>query len=247
MHIHCPNCDTPIPASGINIQDKLAVCPQCSSVFSFADLPLPRRKERKVKAPEGITVAENSDTLEIQFPWLRMAGAWGKIITVIFGLCLIFPGVAAVAAINAAHDPVQALVGVALGGVFLFFCYLFLMMLLDRQHITVGEDEIRVDYRPLPVWRSVQVTRGEVERVACATSRRSDHGEMYYGVQAVCRDGHEVLLTTLRREWALYIAQTLDAYLHPEPELEAEETADEEEDLPLTEGELPAHTLSARR
>jgi hypothetical protein len=247
MQIHCPNCDTPIPANGINIQDKLAVCPQCSSVFSFADLPLRQRKERKVKAPEGMTVTENPDSLEIQFPWLRMAGKTGMMLAGIFTLCLLFPGAAAVALIATAHSIAPVFWGVALGLLALFLGYPAAIILLDRARLMIDDEAIRVEYKPVPAGHKVHAERGEIERVYCALppGQVVGRGQGYYGVWAVYRDGREVLLTTLRREWAMYIAQTLDTYLQAEPEIEG--AADEIEEAPPVEDEMPVHTLSASR
>ncbi|MBI5959670.1 MAG: hypothetical protein HY866_13090, partial [Chloroflexi bacterium] len=72
MQIHCENCGTIVPAANINIQEKLAVCPQCGSVFSFAAHLTRKAPLRKLKRPSKIAVIEEENTLEIGFRWLEI-------------------------------------------------------------------------------------------------------------------------------------------------------------------------------
>lgn len=249
MQIRCPKCDTPIPAQGINIHDQLAVCPQCSAVFSFADHFTRKAKTRKVKQPEILTVTEENNALDMQFRWIRMMGTLDYVTVAIFAVSFIIPGIAAVVLLGTASNLFQALLGSLFFVPALAFFYMFLMTVMDRLHIRLDDDALSAKYEPLPIWRNTRIGRGEVERVYCFAppqlGGKTSRG--YYNVQVVYRDGSEITLATLRREMAMYVSQMLEAYLHEdgEPVLHDEEPG--EESLPLEEALLPEKQSSGAR
>ena len=49
MKLKCPACGAPIPAAAINVQQMIAVCPECDNVFKFEGTF--RQQRRKLKAP----------------------------------------------------------------------------------------------------------------------------------------------------------------------------------------------------
>ena len=66
MQITCPQCGAHIPAENINIQQMVAVCPECNTVFEFASPCSQKSKIRKVKQPQKISVEDTND-LKISF------------------------------------------------------------------------------------------------------------------------------------------------------------------------------------
>lgn len=221
MQIHCPNCNTLVPAVQINIQDKLAVCPNCNSVFSFEKDLVRKTKERKVKQPKGLTVTENDDALEIQFRWLRIWHAAEYILVVLYGLVAVFPAIGAVAAFNSGPSIVMALVGGGLAALSLYILYWFLVALIDHLHITADNTTLSAKYEPLPKGGMPQIAINEIERVYVHRPEndipQSDRDRRHCFVQVVCRDGREVTLASLRYEVALFVAQTIDSFLHDDP------------------------------
>ena len=72
--LSCPNCGESIPPDKINIQQTLALCPACGTVFNFGDDLSPKLakvKRRKAKQPDQITVTEDDTRLEMRFSSLR--------------------------------------------------------------------------------------------------------------------------------------------------------------------------------
>ncbi|HEX3049116.1 MAG TPA: hypothetical protein VHP83_00555 [Aggregatilineaceae bacterium] len=231
MHIHCENCNTPIPAANINIQDKIAVCPSCNTVFSFS---LQRKaKQRKVKKPPEVTIHEGDSGAEMILLWrhmLKPAEYWILGIFVLLGV--VFGAVA-----GSALADVQSFMQGLFGGMFLLGAlgclYLIVSTLLNQVRVTVDDETIRVKHGPLPLGINRQVAREEVIHIHCDVGnnhRNVERGsEMaYYNVKAECRDGRAVSLATLHRDAAFYVAQVIENYLVPEFVEEAEEVPNDD-------------------
>ncbi len=67
--IECPSCSNTIPAKDMNINDKIAKCNECDSVFSFQEeitalVALPPAKQEVIR-PEGIDIFHYNDELDI--------------------------------------------------------------------------------------------------------------------------------------------------------------------------------------
>lgn len=73
--IKCPSCGSVIPASNLNINDKIAKCNSCNVVFPFhrniSDLLKNFKAKQEVIKPEGIEIFEYRDEVEfsIQSPF----------------------------------------------------------------------------------------------------------------------------------------------------------------------------------
>lgn len=231
MQIHCENCGTVIPATHINIQEKLAVCPQCGSVFSFAEHLTRPPNPRKIKRPPHFTVIEQPDTLEIEFRLLRILKAEEHWFTLLCGFGTVALGALATAMIRDMHTILQTALaaGALLGALGCF--YLVLMIFLDQVRLTVDKDEIRARHRPL-MWGNCTLRRDEVVRVDCAVafySRDKPDDEFAdYHVRLVRHDGTETTLVTLRRDLAFYVAHTVENYLNDETPFDASEDDDHE-------------------
>ncbi|MEO1647078.1 MAG: hypothetical protein AAFR67_17965, partial [Chloroflexota bacterium] len=78
--LHCPNCATAIPSASINIQQTIAVCPNCDAVFNFADKvsSTQKIKRRKAKQPDYITKTETDSRVSLKMPLLTSNSyKWG--------------------------------------------------------------------------------------------------------------------------------------------------------------------------
>jgi hypothetical protein len=238
MQIHCETCGTVIPASNINIQEKLAVCPQCGSVFSFADHLARRAKARKIKPPPAYQVIERESMLEIRFRWLKILKGeeYGFVFLCAVGAVLLFALAGAMFADGLSTIPKAGLgVGAALAA---FGClYMMLVLLLNRVRITLDDQIIHTQNRPLPFFGH-QARRAEVVQVVCEPTwynRDDPDGEFSdYHVQLVCHDGSKTNLVTLRRDLAFYTAQIIETYLEHDELLPDGEAADAADDLPLS-------------
>jgi len=218
MQIHCENCDTVIPAANINIQEKLAVCPQCGSVFSFAEHLTHRPRPRKAKQPQGFTVIQQEDTLDIRFRWIRILKAEEQWFTLLCAVGVPALTALAVTMFNGMNSVIEGVVGVfsVLGA--LICLYMVLMLLLNEVRITIDEDTIRASHKPVPMPGTKSAPRNSVVRIHCQAAfyNNDDPNTEYvdYDVQLVRHDGTRVTLVTLRRDLALYIADLVESYLY---------------------------------
>lgn len=66
--IKCPSCDSVVPATNLNINDKIGKCDSCDSVFPFhqdiAEFINPKKLKQEVLKPEGIEIFEYRDEKE---------------------------------------------------------------------------------------------------------------------------------------------------------------------------------------
>ena len=69
MKLKCPACGAPIPAAGINVQQMVAVCPECDNVFKF-DGAFQANSGASSKRPVQFQVVDDDpDRLDIAFHW----------------------------------------------------------------------------------------------------------------------------------------------------------------------------------
>ncbi len=235
MQIHCEACGTVIPASNINIQEKLAVCPQCGSVFSFVEHLTRKTKTRKIKPPPAYQVSERANTLEINFRWLKLLRFEEHWFT---GLCTVGAVLMTGLAINmldGLNTILEAGVGIGAGLAAFGLVYMVLVILLNRVSITIDDQIIRTKNRPLPFFGH-QTNRAEVVRVACevASYNRDDPDNEFvdYNVQLICHRGRKTNVVTLRRDLAFYTAEIIEWYLQHD-ELDSEDEGDEGNEIDL--------------
>lgn len=216
MQIHCENCDTVIPAANINIQEKLAVCPRCGSVFSFADYLARDAQRRKFKPPQSLMISETDEGLDIRFRWIQILKPEEHLFTVLCGAGATILGSLAVGM----YSSTDSVPGIALAAGFglaaLACLYVVLILLINKVHITLDDDTILVKNTPL--LGTTRVNRADVVRVECqlAWYNKEDPNSEFidYHVRLVCHDGRTVNLVTLRRDLAFYVAQVIEDYLY---------------------------------
>jgi hypothetical protein len=235
MQIHCENCNTAIPGPNINIQDKLAVCPQCGSVFSFADHLT--RKPRKSKPPRNIMIQEQDTQLEIRFRWMQVLKPEEHWFTL---LCLAGIGVLgglAAAMFDGMDTVLEGVLGIGFVLAAMAALYMVLVILLNQVRVTIDEQMIHAQHKPLP-FGNKNVQRRDVVGVTCAVAsynRDNPNSETVdYNVQLVRHDGSHVTLVNVRRDVAFYITQVIENYLDDDS---AEEELEDEplfQDEPLT-------------
>jgi hypothetical protein len=144
----------------------------------------------------------------------------------------------------------MGVVGGALAALALLILYWFLLGVLDRMHFTVDEGILSAKFEPIPKRGMPRIPTNEIERIYVYQPQtdRPKRGEGYCYVQVTCRDGREITIATLRYEVALFVAQTLDSYLHDAPVIDVAESDSEDEDdvALLAESEAAENQLSAK-
>lgn len=214
MQVNCPTCGEKITAERINIQKMTAVCAACDTVFSF-DLPEAKAKRRKVKQPVRLTLRD-ADTLQLEFRTnFRLDRSEAFLSTLIgavsmAGMGILFLGTGGVPRILPfAFLLVAAALFYGLG-----------LIAWNRTFIEMDEDEIRVTRRPLPnpFNPGFEVSLAGVEAIRyeeTAASRKEAYDTPRYRVWAETAHGsHRTIVNDVTEDYAVFIAQQLEARLH---------------------------------
>lgn len=219
-HLTCPQCSTRIPASNINVQDKIAVCPACDTVFKFNSADAEpadavRMKRRKVKQPSNLSLREDDERLEIAFRTNfrldqdrvfienGMTVIGFTVVTLLFLLGAEALGTLFLIPLSAA----------------LFMLYRLGLRLFNRTHIEADNTAIRVSRKPLPNPLGQEYTIGlaDAESIRCEeteASKLKKYDTPRYRIFAEMVDGHEKLIVNdVVEDYGYFIAHQLQSYV----------------------------------
>jgi hypothetical protein len=218
MKLKCPACGTPIPSDNINIQNMTALCSHCDNVFTFK--PVDARLSRKLKAPEQVTVHEETEqSLHFSFKWSwRTEPMFGIVMMAIVAMATIV--MLSMLLTGAAHI-VELLIPLLLGA---FPFYYGFTLLLNSTHFHMDHDQLRVHTSPLwyPYYGTRRVPAADITRVTTerffampgATAR-----EAFFNVYAHTIDGDQIMLARgVNYEHAHYIAQEIQSFINTQPD-----------------------------
>jgi hypothetical protein len=213
MHLKCPNCGAAIPAGQINIQQLVAVCPDCDHVFAFSrDAVARKAKRRKLKAPARVHVRE--DAGELNLSYRLVFGPGPK-----FGAAMVTIGALAYTAIfiRAGADNAPDGFMIFMGVLALLMYYLLAVFFTTTTRITADDAGIEVKSGPLPfpIKDDKTLSAADISHVAFEKTQETiPPGMPTHNVYAEFHDGERVnVVTSLPREHARYLAATLDDYL----------------------------------
>lgn len=220
QQLQCPVCATPVPAENVNIQQMVAVCPACDTVFRFGERGSTKIKRRKFKQPDGFTVTETPDGVSLSFPQRVSADdRKGLFIGMAVGS---FTGFLGTLMLTEDAPVFFALLMLTISLVMYTTAF---AMLVNRRHVTVDEDTISTRQGPVPVpipgeeWAFAEksLLRQDVVRVFCEQteeSRQSGQLNRYYHVCLGLPDGERVFLVkSLPQAHAFFTAQVLEETL----------------------------------
>jgi hypothetical protein len=228
MALSCPECGGVVPTENINIQETLALCDRCGHLFDFRNRPRPEKvKHRKVKQPRSVRVAEDDSALVIAHRRVfnlddKKNLAWSAGLLFVLALCYLL-------AVSDYASPLTMAIIEALPAA--AFLYLLLMLSVNTTRVTLTQESLTVEYRPLPplpllpTIAPISVTpktlrREGIVRVYCeetSESRNTGTLDRYYHLCAQLIDGNRViLLHSLPQDHALYMARILDERLRIE-------------------------------
>ncbi len=216
MQLQCPQCDQPVKAEQINIQQMVALCDACSSVFDI-NLQRAKSKRRKVKRPPGLRILAD-DPLHLAFRTnFRLDKSEN------FSASAILSGVFSLVTLM--------MIGLYIAGeVPIFLPLVFALMALaalyslatityNQTHIWLDEHAIHIARRPLPaITQARQITLDGIESCSAeetAASRREGYDTPRYHVWAQYIDGGRKLISgDLTEDYASYIASQLNQQLY---------------------------------
>ncbi|HEX2621141.1 MAG TPA: hypothetical protein VHL11_13360 [Phototrophicaceae bacterium] len=256
MKLNCPDCNTPIPTSHINVEKTVAVCPNCGEAFNFADMISTRKAhpdspsyQPKIKQPEGLDVIETPDRWMIRFdtlprsPMKRVATQAIYLLMAILGLILsllvLVNGGISVASLLVAMLPILLIYGGLTG-------------LINKQWIVVSDDKLQTAMRPISMFTGKTVNREDIisvnSQINTLAAMYGNHNQRRYDVDVRLKTGNEqVVLHNLSADYAAFIAQELNLYINGDPEANTDEfeTGQDNGEINLpavVTGETKAHT-----
>lgn len=250
--LHCPECTTVVPPANINIQQTIAVCPNCGAVFNFADKvnSTQKIKRRKAKQPDYITKTETDSSVSLQMPLLTTSGyKWGS-------------GIGAVAmflfwlfVMGATLSDGDTAAAIVFSTLFLPFAVMLLTSFFVRQNITADTEKLEHSYHlgNVPIYKRA-ITAADVSDVTVEemTGTRESVAQARYNVFADKYDGRqEMLINNFPEESAFYAQQVLSNYFTSEDDtLDTNRLADnvideQDEDLLQDDESLNSTTMQS--
>lgn len=217
MSLQCPKCGASIPTENINIQKTLALCKQCNLVFDFGNM-IEGRKKKPRKPPEHLQIHEDNFQLALSFrqvfgPGPRVGLAMTALASVLLPLLLIL------FSMRGTTPPLVWLFSLMT----CVFWYTLAVFLTTTTRLTVDSDALEVRSGPLPFPLSDNriVSTQEIKRVFCEDTVEGwppgPPGMPAYHVSADLYDGDRIrLVTSLPRNYAIYIAESVEDYLQSE-------------------------------
>lgn len=220
QQLTCPNCGTKIPAEKINIQELVAVCPTCDTIFKFTPSEANKTKRRKVKKPEHLQIEESPQGTRFTF---RTNFRLDRSEAVVAGgsLALIFSIISIVLvnqALQGLKDVPIPLLALMIGFSLSLFYYLALEV-YNKTVVTLEDEQIKVARQPLPnplTQPSVLNLSGVESFIYEETpaSIKEAYDTPRFHVWAVLADGsRRVLLKDLVEDYAIFISQELNERL----------------------------------
>lgn len=218
MQLTCPNCNEKIIAGNINIQDKIAVCHQCDTVFQFSipDSSDKKAKRRKVHQPHDLTL-HDEERLHMSFRtnW-RLDQNETFLTGAILGVLFTFISVMLIS--EGELNLLPFIIGlIAFAGY-----YTAALTAYNKTHITMNDVSIKTSRLPLPgsTRHHTEVNLANVESITTeetAMSAKEGFDLPRYNVYANRFDGsRQVIIKDVTEEYGQFIAQTLNAELSAE-------------------------------
>lgn len=175
MKLHCNQCGRPIPAEDIHLENQIAKCRACGSVFSIAhalqeSVNCPREPNRPgletdCPRPAKLRVEDDGVTLRFRRRWfswkvlplIPFAIFWDAFLVVLYGGALTGPNTPCIVL-------VLPLGHLAVG---LFLSYFVLCSLFNRTTVELTAERLLVRHCPLP-WRGNRtVDTSEIDQLYC--------------------------------------------------------------------------------
>lgn len=221
IKISCPACDSPIKAADLNINDKIAKCSSCDSVFSFEQevhqlLTLSPAKQEVAK-PTGVDLYHFHDDLEISLeqplsPLEVILATFSAVFFILFVLIYFLKG-----------DffwgmPISVITG----------AYGFYQMANRHKHfiyIDVTDRFLNVKWRPKKFHHDISVPTSELSQLYVKFSTTSNQAILYGILDTAEGQQHVKLLPEISGlTKARYLEQEIERHLGIVDEVVPEET-----------------------
>lgn len=215
MKITCNTCKNVIPATDINIKDKIAKCESCNSVFDCRDqLSAVLKKDRQeLGLPKHIEVEKKYSHLSIIRGWFNPAIIFLTIFCVFWdGFMIVWFGIA----ISQGQWP-MALFGSIHGLVGVGLTYYTIAGYINKTYISVDSRAMTIEHAPLPFGKNKYIRSKDLKQLY--SKEKVHHGKngasFSYEVHAVTATGSKIKIVSglSNSDQALYIEQEIEKFL----------------------------------
>lgn len=211
----CPQCQQPVEAAQVNIQQMLALCPACSSIFELRP-GLRRRKARKVQRPAGLQLSDG-DPLTFKFRTnFRLEKnehfVNSAVMSGVFSLLTIL-----MIALNLDGE-VPVFLPMLFASLAVGAMYWLASITWNTTEIAASGNSLMVSRRPLPVPASQRVLDlSSVDAIYAeetVASRQEGYDTPRFHIWASeMAGGRKLVVGDLTEEYATFVASRLDAWL----------------------------------
>jgi hypothetical protein len=229
MQLICSTCGEQVKAENVNVQDMVAVCSVCDSVFKFS-VDEPKTKRRKIRQPQQI-VMRDDDTLHMDFRTNFRLDQNEAFLT--FSIMSIVLTIITILMLGKFFDG-------ELTGLLPFFTALIsgalyhqvATIFYNKTRIEMDDESIQASRKPLPNLfdQTRDISLSGVESIyseETALSKKEEYDTPRFNVWAKMVDGNrKVIVTDLIDDYATFIAQRMNERLNYEAELDVSRLAD---------------------
>ena len=210
--VYCPSCNEIVIADNLNLQNKLAKCGSCNSVFSIADHldSLHHREEKKqeVLRPEGIDLFYFRDSLDItiqqHIQGLDAAGIIFFPILAVFSILLYAAGKID----GLMYLPIALTIGA------IYYIYRAFNYDKNKTFIDVNKKSLSIKSRPKHFRKDKIYSANEIDQLYIKFAM---DGSGYYTIFLIVNglegQKHEKLVTVNTLSKAKYLEQEIEKYL----------------------------------
>lgn len=211
----CPNCNDHISASNINIEQAIAVCSSCDTVFDFSSITESKKKKRqKMYQPERFEVSEHDGELQLGWKWFSPMAFFLTFFVIFWdGFLVVWYSIALTQGelIMILFPLLHVAAGAGL-------TYYTLALYLNKSIITVNDAVVRVETKPMPFPGGNKTINAEdIEQVFVKQkiTRGKNGSSVSYNVMVnLPGTGYKELVRNLEKsEFAMYIEQEIESYL----------------------------------
>ncbi len=235
IHIHCKNCDEPIPTENINLNKTLAKCDHCNALFSFDDEIFfeNRRGRPEFIMPEGTEVLELLSSLEIELSWFKSMKrsniAFEVFFTVFWNFIVLTMLVAMLFAgggIGILFLSVHLIVGLSLA-------YRLFSKFFNKTLIKISNRKINIEHAPFKLFmpKDTEIHSDDIAQLYVSEyfTGSSQNGKKLtsYGLYVILKSGKKIrIIKNCNKETALYLEQEIERYLKIEDKPVSGETVE---------------------
>ncbi len=211
--IACPKCGREVPAAEVNIQQALARCLPCNTVFACGQGG--GYSKPQVQMPKGFVAQQEGPDFFLTRRWFSPLTAFFLLFfTAFWDLFLVFWYAVALTKGAPTAAKLFPLLHVAVG---VGMTYLTICTFVNSTVIKVGTQDLSVHHGPLPWPGNIALEKRMIQQLFCEeVVTRGKHGPRYsYTVWALMRDNERKKLVSglESTDQALFIEQRLERQL----------------------------------